>query len=391
MNNTSKAFYLLCTCIGILAVPYLGAWVAFDGNFPDNYFQYPPLSVPAKADFNLPIFIGIVGINLLFAAFFLFPSLFGFKPGPIRPVQPVKKVPLPVWFWAGLIMWGGTLLILWGKFTEPKWIIIWADLPLFWGFALLLDGWVYVRTGGKSIISRSVQELIGIGVASVSGWLLFEFLNFFVDDNWLYPKGDLIPDNQFTIYAVIGSAGLMPLAFEWYSLLITFPSLKDRFSNGPKITIPKWIINIILVSSFVLLFLISFYPDTLFTLLWVVPLVILSAVLDKLRIWSPFDLIKKGNWSSVLIFALAYLIQGFLLEFWNYFSATHENGQIFTQTPAYWAYSLPFVNAYHVFEMPVVGFMGYLPFGTYCIIWWIVFAYLLNIPSQFTDERHLDI
>jgi hypothetical protein len=116
----------------------------------------------------------------------------------------------------------------------------------------------------------------------------------------------------------------------------------------------------------------------------------LSAVLDKLRIWSPFDLIKKGNWSSVLIFALSYLIQGFLLEFWNYFSATHENGQIQTQTPAYWRYSLPYVNDYHLFEMPVVGFMGYLPFGTYCIIWWVVFAFLLNIPSQFTDARHLD-
>jgi hypothetical protein len=43
--------------------------------------------------------------------------------------------------------------------------------------------------------------------------------------------------------------------------------------------------------------------------------------LEKLEIWTPFNLIRKGNWSSVLLFALAYLVQGLLLEFWNYFSA----------------------------------------------------------------------
>jgi hypothetical protein len=51
------------------------------------------------------------------------------------------------------------------------------------------NGWLGLQKDGRhiSIISRSAQELIGIGVASVSGWLIFEYLNFFVDDNWIYP------------------------------------------------------------------------------------------------------------------------------------------------------------------------------------------------------------
>jgi len=172
--------------------------------------------------------------------------------------------------------------------------------------------------------------------------------------------------------------------------LITFDRWKNRFSNGPKITLAGWVGNVVLVISFVSLFFIGFYPDILFTLLWVIPLMILSVVLEKMNIWTPFNMIRQGNWSPVLLFALSYLIQGFLLEFWNYFSAFHENGNIITETPAYWAYSVPFVDKFHVFEMPVVGFMGYLPFGIYCVIWWIVFTYLLNIPSEFTSPKHLD-
>src|SRR6185437_9284866 len=90
-----------------------------------------------------------------------------------------------------------------------------ADLPLFWGFTLVIDGIVFVRTGGNSIIGKSSRDIIGIGLASVWGWLLFEYLNFYVDDNWYYPKGNLIPMNEFTIYAVLGSSGLLPMAFEW--------------------------------------------------------------------------------------------------------------------------------------------------------------------------------
>ncbi len=39
---------------------------------------------------------------------------------------------------------------------------------------------------------------------------------------------------------------------------------------------------------------------------------------------------------------------------WNYNSLAH------------WEYSVPFVQRFHVFEMPVLGFAGYLPFGLEC-------------------------
>jgi hypothetical protein len=388
MSQLKKMSWLIVTIFAIMCLPYISGYIYFNGIFPDHYFAYPPLSAPDKLPFNMTVAIVFGVINITWLVLYLFPSLIGFKKYvPKKTEEESKNLKLPIWFWIGLVMWAGTLIIMWGKFSGPKIILNWADLPLFWGFTMVLDGIVYVRNNGKSIIAKHPQEIVGIGVASISGWLLFEYLNFYVDDNWYYPYGNLIPENEFTLYAVLGSAGLFPMAFEWYHLLRTFKFFKYRFSNGPKLNLPSWMKNSVLVICLVSLFFISIYPDLLFGFLWVSPLLILSVVLEKLKIWTPFTPIKNGNWTPLLISATTFLIQGVLCECWNYFSGTHDGGTLATYNANYWVYSLPFVNVWHVFEMPLLGLQGYLPFGTYCLVWWIVFAYLLNIPTLlFNDE-----
>ena len=34
---------------------------------------------------------------------------------------------------------------------------------------------------------------------------------------------------------------------------------------------------------------------------------------------------------------------------------------------AKWVYSIPYVHRFQVFEMPVLGYAGYLPFGLECV------------------------
>ena len=41
---------------------------------------------------------------------------------------------------------------------------------------------------------------------------------------------------------------------------------------------------------------------------------------------------------------------------WNYYSLTR------------WEYAIPFVDRYHVFAMPLLGYGGYLPFGLECLV-----------------------
>jgi hypothetical protein len=54
--------------------------------------------------------------------------------------------------------------------------------------------------------------------------------------------------------------------------------------------------------------------------------------------------------------AMAALICGGFWEMWNFFSL------------AKWKYSIPFVHRYLIFEMPLLGYAGYLPFGLQCAV-----------------------
>jgi len=388
MSIINKMFYLSLAIFGIIIIPYLGAWVHYLGEFPPDYFKFPYIEAGEKAEFSLPIFINISTIFIILILVYLKPKWFGFHPIKIKRKEYIPK-PLPFWFWVGLIMFTVTLWVLWGKFSEPKWLINWAVVPLFWGFTLVLDGIVYVRKGGHSILSDNPRELFAIGVASIPGWLIFEYLNFFIEKNWVYPEADLMSVEQFCTYAVIGSSGLMPMGFEWYSLLKTY-KFSDRYVNGPKLSLSlQFKIGLLIVAVLGLFF--TTYVTTLFFVLWVAPLIILAVTLDLLKIWTPFTPIKYGNWSPVLLFALTYFIQGFLCEFWNYFSGYYEDGKLITNNPDYWTYSIPYVDVLYVFEMPVLGLLGYFPFGVFCAVWWISFAFLLNIPTPYLDNNHTDV
>ena len=52
----------------------------------------------------------------------------------------------------------------------------------------------------------------------------------------------------------------------------------------------------------------------------------------------------------------AGLICGFFWELWN------------SQSLAHWVYTVPFVHDFKMFEMPILGYAGYLPFGLECVV-----------------------
>ena len=53
--------------------------------------------------------------------------------------------------------------------------------------------------------------------------------------------------------------------------------------------------------------------------------------------------------------AIAALICGLFWELWNWKSLAH------------WEYAIPFVHRFELFEMPLLGYAGYIPFGLECV------------------------
>ena len=70
---------------------------------------------------------------------------------------------------------------------------------------------------------------------------------------------------------------------------------------------------------------------------------------------------EKGRYGLILRLLVAGLLCGFLWEFWNYWSG------------AKWVYTVPHFNFWKVFEMPVLGYLGFPPFALECYVLWQAF------------------
>lgn len=389
MENTKTIRKQLTAIIGvtllILIIPLIGEYIHNNGSIPDELFKFPPTEPKEKAGFSLAVFIAFAVASLVGTVLYIYPWIFGFKRPPKEDFIKTRKEKLPTWFWVGVVMFVSVAFIMWNKFEQPKIIINFEVIPMFWGFSLAIDGIVYRRNEGNSIVSNMPRTLIAIGMASISGWLIFEYLNFFVFDNWYYPMAGLVTLSEFYAYALIGSTGLMPMAFEMYTLLNTYKGLRHRYSYGPKIVFSRKLQWAILLFTIAITFLIGFYPNQMFFIIWLGPLIIFAILLDMLGLWTPFKPIaQKGDWTPLALICLAEFIMGLLCESWNYLSAYHHPME--THNPDYWVYSLPYVDVLHIFEMPLLGLFGYIPFGAYIWVWWIVFAFTLNIPPYLVKK-----
>jgi hypothetical protein len=388
LSLRKKALILIGLLIAQLAGPYLAVYLKF-GGIPDKFFNFPATTPgdPKPA----PTLIMTIGIILVFVAALLlliFPRIYGFKKAPPVAMAARRKgrAGLPPWFYFGLVASAGTLVFTGLHVSHPLWLNDWSLLPLWWGFILVMDGLVYHRNEGRSLFATATTELIAMGVLSISGWLIFEYFNFFIRLNWYYPLAGLISHDKFLIYAVLGSSAFIPMAFEWYQFLCTFPGLAVKYKFGPKV---QWSANLrigIMIVAFAGLVASAFFPDQLFFVVWLSPMIIMTIGLGLLGIWTPFTSIKKnGDWSFLLVFAPTFLFQGFFVEGANWLSVPHDSsGLIHGYNPGYWTYVIPYVNQLHIFEMPLLGYLGYLPFSVYCWIWFIAMAFLMDIPTTFS-------
>lgn len=383
-NPYVKTLWLLASFLLVGGIPLLATYIKYDYAFPAGYFNYPALTPEDKPAFNLLYFCIILALVLFTSSLYLIPKVFGFQFAKLSVSKPAATK-LPWWFWAGIPLAIEFQVLAWGKFSEPAFFVRYAYVPIFAAYGLILDGIVYKRTGGKSFLANYGTVFFAVIFVSGVNWAIFGYLNFFLGANWYYPDGDAISKTAFTLYAFAGSMTLAPMVFIAYHLLKSFPALPHRYISGPKIVFPLWAKYLSLAIMSAGMFVVPFWPNELFPFLWVGPTFIFAAVLGICNVWTPLTPIKQGNWAPLAMIALAGFVQGFLWEGMNYFSASHD--PFHTNIPGYWIYSIPYVELGHIFEMPALGFFGYLPYGLFCWIFWLVCAELFHIPPSISDDN----
>ncbi len=379
-----RKLLLIISSLLLLVLPLIGSFIKW-GGFPPGYGFFPARKAHPDIPFDQNYFIFACFVAFLILIFLLFPRLFGFKK--VKPEKPTKKNIFPVWFFPSLVVLAVSWFFMWApiKIFEP--ISHYTFVPLWWSFILVLDGFVYKRNNGISLISSKPNTVKLLAVVSCVSWFVFEYLNYFVVGNWYYPNYEILTNFGNISWQLVSYTTVLPAIFQWYLLLKTFPVMKSRYSSGPKIKVSKPVMIIALIIGLSSSFFMGLFPFFLFWVLWVSLIPALLPTMSILGYWSPFiSISEKGDWTPILLIAIATFLNGFFWEFWNFGSEFFRDGV--ATNPNYWKYSVPFLDKVHIFsEMPILGYFGYLFFGNVCWILWLVVAYIfgfdpsINLPD----------
>ncbi len=180
-------------------------------------------------------------------------------------------------------------------------------------------------------------------------------MNRFVQ-NWVYIGPDYSPW-EYVLYATIPFSTVLPAVLSLREWLVSAPTIQRAYSDfhAKPWALRRHAAIVTLLVAAAGLAGIGIWPSYLFPLLWVSPL--LMGVSIETRFREPHVLstaLGKGDWREAVSSALAALICGWFWEMWNFYSLSK------------WQYDIPLVHRFEIFEMPILGYAGYLPFGITC-------------------------
>lgn len=251
--------------------------------------------------------------------------------------------------------------------------------PIVWtGFVLFVDALVY-RAKGRSLFVTDRIELLLIAVVSIACWWLFELYNaprFWSSDAELWWHYHNLEPNPYLrrVGYDWAFATIFPAMFLTAELFAATVFRRRKSARAVKLSRP---LRFVLIAAGA----VSAVLPLVFVSQWLVPLVWLSFVLlldpiNALRGWPSItgDL-ARGDWRRLASLLAAGGACGLLWEFWNYWALTK------------WTYTVPYFGGVKLFEMPVLGFLGFPPFAVECWAMYVFIRSLLATGEGENDSR----
>jgi hypothetical protein len=347
-------FLLKLVIIGgmLLGLPLVGLFLA--GYPVSRYLEFPPKTqYIVHAPFSWPAFAIFLCIILAFVLPVVLYGIRGYKNGRLTAVRSVTW-PFPLWGWVGLAIGIVAWILAWTRFS---WFVSYQPhtfTPLWLSYIVVVNALCVHRTGSSLITDRPGFFLL-LFPTSAAFWWFFEYLNRFVQ-NWYYTGTEFSPWAYFW-YATLPFSTVLPAVLSTKHWLHSANWINLAYGNIQPIRWPnptKIAVCILLLSAAGLAG-IGIWPNYLFPLLWISPLLIIVCLQTLMKERQIFSSMATGDWGSAVAAALAALVCGCFWEMWNYFSM------------AKWMYNVPLVNRFFIFEMPFLGYGGYLPFGLECL------------------------
>lgn len=233
--------------------------------------------------------------------------------------------------------------------VEPfhTYLYLFSWLPFLW----VLDRGHVLKKGRSFFSAMSGRaagwNLLWLGVLSTTVWLLFEAINFRLA-NWSYLGSPRPLPIRWAGYAV-SYATVFPGVLILASLLAP-RSLANRPGNsgpGRARRTARWALPLGLAMTALPLA----FPRLFFPLVWVAAFFLLEPYVQAGGGHSILADWEAGRWRPTSALLVAGLLCGLFWEACNFGAG------------AKWVYSIPYLGFFKIFEMPVLGYLGFPAFA----------------------------
>ena len=240
--------------------------------------------------------------------------------------------------------------------------------PVVWtGYILFVDASVY-KFAGRSLLMTDRLEFVIIAVVSIGCWWLFEWYNsprFWKSDLEIWWHYHNLEPNLF----------LRRVGYDWAfatispAMLATADvfaiTLFKRQTSRARLRFSKPVLIAIVFAGLAGAVVPLAFPSEWFApVVWLAFILLLDPINYLRGQPSIFGDLARGDWRRLWALLASGFVCGLLWEFWNYWAISK------------WTYTVPFFGSVKLFEMPVLGFLGFPPFAVEC---WVMYIFLRSL------------
>ena len=197
-------------------------------------------------------------------------------------------------------------------------------------------------------MQRLGLRFIALFLVSIPIWWIFEIANVRLQ-NWHYILPHEYSWLQYRLEASLAFSTVAPAIFVTAELLRS--TAIARPVRWIRIVPSRGQLSMIGAVGAILFGATMMWPEVLFPLVWISLFLAVDSVVGLIGGRSIGGAVAHGNWGGVLALFAGTLICGFFWEFWNFWSMPK------------WTYQIAYADWLRLFEMPALGYGGYLPFG----------------------------
>lgn len=252
-----------------------------------------------------------------------------------------------------------------GMLTREEPFFSWYYCFAWWSYILFMESLLHLR-GGFSPLLKDTRAFLKQLPLSVTIWLVFEAFNFRLN-NWHYFEIVKEIEWRWLGYA-LSFATVLPGIFVSRRFLEHLGVA--RAVRCPPLESPRRLYGPFVVAGVLLLLAPLLWPTLFFPCVWLGFVFLLEPFNHR---WGGVSLLaelERGSPRGTCLLLLAGLWCGLLWELWNFWAGSK------------WVYTVPIFGFLKVFEMPLLGFLGFPPFALECYVMASFFSVTVNRARQ---------